>query len=344
MTRPEVPDAIRKIADARSAARRAHNWAEADRLKAQLEDAGWKVADAASLYILERVVAPDEVEDGLTRYGASASVPSRLDEPATGSATIVAIATDWPEDLARLVHAVLAHAGDGLQVVVVANAPSSGQAAALSLLPASVEVVWLARRLGHAAALNAGIRRAAAPVVIIVDSSIEPAGDLPGALAAALEDPTVAVAGPFGIVSSDLRHFTEAPEGQDDVDVIEGYALAFRRADFIARGPFDEHFEFYRNLDVWWSLGLRDYGEDDPEDARPRRALRVTTVPILRHAHRGAAGLTEAARDKMAKRNFYRVLKIFATRRDLLVNAGDLAANEGENNQDAEDAGAQDEA
>ena len=335
MTRPEIPDAIRKIADARSAARRAHNWVEADRLKAQLEEAGWKVADAASLYILERAVAPDEVFDGVTRYGASASVPSRLDEPATGTATVVVVATDWPEDLARFVAAVLAHAGEGLQVVVVADRPSSEQAAAFAALPPSVEVVWLARRLGYAAALNAGIRRAAAPVVMIADTSIEPQGDLPGALAAALGDPTVAVAGPFGIVTSDLRHFSEAPAGQDDVDVIEGYALAFRRSDFIARGPFDEHFEFYRNLDVWWSLGLRDYGEDDPEDALPRRALRVTSVPVVRHAHRGAASLTEASAAKLAKKNFYRVLKIFATRRDLLVNAGDADDDDGEPTEDA---------
>ncbi len=329
MTRPEVPDAIRKIADERSAARRAHNWAEADRLRAQLDEAGWQVADAGSLYILERIVAPDEVVNGVTRYGASVSVPSRLEESAPATVTVVAVATDWPEDLARFVAAVLVHAGEGLQIVVVANAPSPSQTEALLTLPSTVEVVWLARRLGHAAALNAGVRRAAAPVVMIADTSIEPQGDLPGALAAALADPSVAVAGPFGIVSGDLRHFSEAPEGQDNVDVIEGYALAFRRSDFAARGPFDEHFEFYRNLDVWWSLGLRDYGEDDPDDAPPRRALRVTSVPVLRHAHRGAAGLTEAARDKLAKKNFYRVLKIFATRRDLLASPDEPAGDEG---------------
>jgi len=320
MTRPEVPDAIRKIADARSAARRAHNWLEADRLRIQLDEAGWKVADAGSLYILERAVAPDEVVDGVTRYGAAGSVPSRLEEPETAVAAVIAIATDWPEDLARFVAAVVAHS-TGVQIVVVANAPSASQAAALAALPAEVEVVWLTRRLGHAAALNAGVRRAAAPIVVIADTSIEPQGDLPGALAAALADPTVAVAGPFGIVTEDLRHFSEAPAGQDDVDVIEGYALAFRRADFIARGPFDEHFTFYRNLDVWWSLGLRDYGESDPEDARPRRALRVTSVPVVRYAHRGAEGMTQGQQDRLAKKNFYRVIKLFATRRDLLVNA-----------------------
>ena len=45
--------------------------------------------------------------------------------------------------------------------------------------------------------------------------------------------------------------------------------MAFRRADAAARGPLDERFRFYRNLDIWWSLVLRDEGEGEP----PRRAV-----------------------------------------------------------------------
>ena len=43
--------------------------------------------------------------------------------------------------------------------------------------------------------------------------------------------------------------------------------MAFRRADAAARGPLDERFRFYRNLDIWWSLVLRDEGEDRRRDA-----------------------------------------------------------------------------
>jgi cysteinyl-tRNA synthetase len=41
-----VPDAIRALADARAAARAARNWAEADRLRAELHAAGWVMEDA----------------------------------------------------------------------------------------------------------------------------------------------------------------------------------------------------------------------------------------------------------------------------------------------------------
>ena len=346
MARDEAPPEVRELADARAVARRAGDWPTADALRAQIEAAGWKVLDAASLYTLERAAAPDLVEDGVVRYGASASVPSRLDEAPVGVASIVLVATDWPEDVARAVAALVATSPPGTQVVVVANDPSAEQLAALADLPTSepdpatvaVELVRTSARLGYAAALNCGIRRAAAPVVVVLDTSVEPGTDLVTPLVAALADPDVAVAGPFGLVSDDLRSFEEPPEGTVDVVAIEGYAQAFRRADVTARGPLDEHFAFYRNLDIWWSLVLRDPFSVDDDEAdddegddgadvvvdlasmpKPRRAVRVEGLDLVRHEHRGWTSVSEAERDRLSKRNFYRVLKRFATRRDLLL-------------------------
>jgi cysteinyl-tRNA synthetase len=248
-----------------------------------------------------------------------------------GQASVVLVATDWPDDLARTIRALAAHAPAATHVIIVANDPSATQAVALAELGLRdaagpgpvVEVVWTAVRLGWAAALNAGIRRAAAPVVILMDTSVEPVGDLVTELATALEDTTVAATGPFGLVSTDMRRFENAPDGPGDVDAIEGYALAFRRADYMALGPLDEHFAFYRNLDIWWSLVLRDQAEhgaeEDGEDAPPRRAVRTATTSVTRHVHRGWTSLPDEERDRASKKNFYRVLKRFATRRDLLV-------------------------
>ena len=117
--------------------------------------------------------------------------------------------------------------------------------------------------------------------MILLDTSIEPTGDIVTPLVEALGDPAVAVAGGWGIVSSDLRKFEDAPAG--DVDAIEGYLQAFRRADAAERGPLDERFRFYRNLDIWWSLVLRDEGEgSDAATGGPPRGL-----PAIHHDHRG---------------------------------------------------------
>ncbi len=327
MASNEIPPDVVELADRRAAARRAGDWSAADALRDQIAAAGWAVVDAGTLYTLERAAAPNVTEGSIIRYGSSRSVPSRLEDAPAGVASVVLLATDWPEDLARTLRSLVDHAPDGTQLVVVANAPSEAQASRLDELdqvdpgaPGIVtEVVWTSTRLGHAAALNAGIRRAAADVLVLMDTSIEADGDLVGTLVHALGDPTVAVAGPFGLMSPDLRHFQQAEGDVTDVVAIEGVAMAFRRSDYVERGPLDEHFVWYPNLDIWWSLVLRDQvaaGADVP-----RRAVRVTGAAAGRHEHRGRTSVPDSDRERLARRNLYRVLKRFATRRDLLVGA-----------------------
>jgi hypothetical protein len=325
VTRRRIPDEVLAAAHERSRARSARDWAEADRLRAEIEAAGWKIADRGIDFALTPIAPADVAEGERVRYGSSASVPSRLDEPASGLATVVLVATDWPDDLARALDGLRAGSPHGTSVVIVADGPSAEQAGTLDALETEeatstsaasalpIEIVWTSERLGHATALNIGLRRASGPVAILLDTSIEPSGDVVLPLLGALDAATVAVAGGWGIVSSDLRRFEDAPAG--DVDAIEGYVQAFRRADITARGPLDERFRFYRNLDIWWSLVLRDEGEGSP----PRRALALDGLPLVRHEHRGFTSLPDVERDRQSKRNFYRIIDRFGWRRDLLT-------------------------
>ncbi len=316
MTRQRIPDEVLSAAHARAAARAAGDWPEADRLRGEIEAAGWKIADRGTDFALTPAAPPDLADGERVRYGSSGSVPSRLEEPSTGLATVVLIATDWPEDLAR------ALVGPARRRRPTARPSSSwptgrrpSRRPALDGVDARhAEIVWTSERLGHGAATNIGLRRATGGIVVLLDTSIEPTGDVVTPLVEALADPTVAVAGGWGIVSNDLRKFEDAPAG--DVDAIEGYLMAFRRADAFERGPLDERFRFYRNLDIWWSLVLRDEGEE----AAPRRAVSVANLPAVRHDHRGYASLPDAERDRQSKRNFYRIIDRFGWRRDLLVS------------------------
>ena len=321
MARPRIPDEVLDAAHARARAREAHDWPEADRLRGEIEAAGWKIVDRGTDFALSPAAPPDLAEGTRVRYGASSSVPSRLEEPPVGTATVVLIATDWPGDVDRALAGLASHASSGTSAVIVADAPDEPQADALDVLEGRgsvgnlpVDVVWTSARLGHGAATNIGIRRASGPVVILLDPSVEPTGDLVTPLVDALEDPTVAVTGGWGIVSGDLRKFEDAPTG--DVDAIEGYLQAFRRDDAARLGPLDEHFRFYRNLDIWWSLVLRDGGGDG---SAPRRAVAVDGLPAARHEHRGWSSLPEAERDRQSKRNFYRIIDRFGSRYDLLL-------------------------
>ena len=313
MPRTRIPDDVLSLAHERAAARGAQDWAAADRIRGEIEAAGWKIVDRGTDFALEPAHPPTVAEGDVVRYGSSQAVPSRLDAADAGIATVVVVATDWPADLERALAGIRAHAPQGTSIVVVADGSSPDQDAALPDDGEGIEVIRTSSRLGTGAAWNIGVRRSSGSVVVIVDTSVEPAGDLVTPLAEALADATVGVAGGFGIASADLRKFEDAPPG--DVSAVEGYAIAFRRADAAARGPLDEHFRFYRNLDIWWSLVLRDEGEGSP----PRRALAVS-IPAIRHEHRGWTSVAEAERDRLSKRNFYRIIDRFGQRRDLATD------------------------
>jgi len=315
VNRQRIPDEVLSAAHDRSKARAERDWATADRLRAEIEAAGWTIVDRGTDFALSPAAPADRDEGERVRYGASRNVPSRFDEPGVGLATVVLIATDWPTDVERAVGSLRATSPEGTSIVVVADGPSDESTPALDALAGDgIDVVWTSERLGQGAATNIGLRRASAPVVVLMDASIEPTGDVITPLVDALDDPAVAVAGGWGITSTDLRTFEDAPPG--DVDAIEGYLLAFRRDDAAERGPLDERFRFYRNLDIWWSLVLRDAGEGN----EPRRAVRVTDIPAVRHEHRGWGSLPEDERTRQSKRNFYRIIDRFGSRRDLLVS------------------------
>lgn len=305
-----MPAAVQDAARRRSEARAARDWETADRLRAEIEAAGWRVIDAGADYRVERASPPSIEVGGEIRYGRSEDVPSRLDEPPTGLASVIFLASGDTvanrDSLAALDHALPA----GVDVLVVADGVDVGAST-------SHEVTRTTARLGRGAALNIGIRRAQAAIVIAIDASIVLLGDVFTRLVDVLGDPSVAVAGPFGLVSSDLHHFEDAVATIQPIDVtaIQGELIAFRRADAAARGPIDEGFRFYRYLDVWLSLVLRDEGEDRP----PRRAVAVPGLALERGEPAAWRSIRSEERDRLSKRNFYRVLDRFRTRLDLAV-------------------------
>lgn len=312
------PELVRELAARRSSARGARDWPLADALKAEIEAAGWRVIDQGTNWRLESAAPPD-VDDGpAPLYGSWRSVPSRLDADPDAAFTVHLLAENDPTDLARTLAALRRHAPSGSQVLVTANAPSPDQAERLEpgssdLEPIGgrpVEVVRTSAHLGHAAALNVGLRRSSAEIIVLAGTSIEPTGDALTPLAGALADPGVAVAGAVGSIARDISHFEDS-DGPV-VDAIDGRWLAFRRSDFAALGPLDERFVSGQYLDAWWSLVLRGGHE-----GAARTAVRVD-LPLIRHAPVRVGSLDERPGDREAKRNLYRLLDRFGSRRDLL--------------------------
>jgi GT2 family glycosyltransferase len=195
---------------------------------------------------------------------------------------------------------------------VVANAPAPAPDAlpeeAVADLPASV--LRTTARLGWTDAANLGLRRTRGEVLMLLDASVEPQGDFLADLLAAFHDPSVGLAGPWGMASADGRHFEDA--GPGTVDAVQAYCLAIRREALAAVGGFDQRFRFYRNADLDLSFAIRDRGWT---------AVAVDGLPLRRHEHRGWSSVPDGERDRLSKRNFYRFLDHWGHRPDLLTGA-----------------------
>jgi glycosyltransferase involved in cell wall biosynthesis len=315
LTKAAIPPEVEAAARRRSEARADRDWATADRLRGEIEDAGWRVVDKGDHFRLEPASPPSVEVAGEIRYGRSEDVPSLLGQPETGLASVVVVASGDPDETRRCIEALAAHAPAGVDVVVVLDGVDGSPPPGDSTVP--VEAIRTSAPLGRGAALNIGIRRSRAPVVVVLDPATLPAGDVISPLVEALGDPGIAVAGPFGLVSSDLRRFETVGGGVKPLDAaaIQGSAMAFRRRDAAARGPIDEAFRSPNHLDVWWSLVLRDEGEGEPA----RRALAVPGLALERGDPTAPATSAAGKQDRRAKRNFYRVLDRFRARLDLAV-------------------------
>ena len=141
------------------------------------------------------------------------------------------------------------------------------------------------------------------------DGSVEAAGDVLGPLEQKLADPGVGIAGPFGIVTHDLREFEEAP-APGPCDAVEGYCLAMRRDVLAEVGGVDERFRWYRTADIDLSFRVKDRG----------LRAEVVPVPVIKHEHRMWFETDPVDRGRWSKRNFYRFLDRWRDRWDLVLD------------------------
>jgi cysteinyl-tRNA synthetase len=241
--------------------------------------------------------------------------PLRAQSPSVAPAaprrvTLLTVVHGWKPDAERWLLSVFTHCKADFEALVIDNSDDPGIASWLDSRAAErLRVVRLDPPLGFGAAVNTGIDAAAGVACVLFDQSVELKGDAITPLLTALDDPSVAVAGPFGVRAKDtLKEFEES--AGPDVDAIEGYCMAFRRADALAAGGFDPKFRFYRIADIEFSFRLRDRGG---------RAVVVADLPVVKHEHRLWEATEPAERDRLSRRNLYRFLDRWRDRTDLMV-------------------------
>jgi GT2 family glycosyltransferase len=216
----------------------------------------------------------------------------------------------WPQDVSRWAASIDRHSpAVDWEALLVDNSGDPDVRAHLREVAERdrFRLVVLDPATGWADAANRGLEAAAGEIVVLFDPGTELEGPI-DPLVAAFDDLQVAVAGPFGVrAEHSLHHFHDAEPG-GPIHAIEGYCLAMRRADALGAGGFDRKFRFYRIADFELSFRLR---------AEAGRRAEVVDVPVRKHDHRLWEATEPAERDRLSKRNFYRLLDRWRDRPDL---------------------------
>jgi GT2 family glycosyltransferase len=251
----------------------------ADAIRERLRAGGWDVVDGAYGSELQALKAP----------------PSTAPPPVQRAVTLLTVVHGWKPDAERWLLSVFTHCKADFEAMIVDNSGDERIAAWLESRAAErLRSVRLTPPLGFAAAVNAGIEAAAGDVVILFDSGVDLTGDAVTPLVEALGDPSVVLAGPYGLRGQGTpKEFAASPG--PEVDAIEG---------------FDPSFRFYRIADIEFSFRLRDRGG---------RAVVVPNLPLEKHEHRLWEATDPKERQRLSKRNMYRFLDRWGKRADLLV-------------------------
>ena len=299
-----VPRNIAERVQEYEALRQRKDYAQADRLRQELAANGYTVRDTAQ----GSLVLPRRLEDEFSVLSSSSDAPDNTDSPDLYEFSLNLLAHNSREDLDRCIRGICRHAsGRAIELVIVDNGSTDETLAYLQHLARNgdlqadngerigLQVLFADHNMGFAAGRNATMRASQGRYIVLIDTSIEVNGNIWEPLALTLADRNMGVVGPYGLVTDDLREFRES--SGPDVDAIEGYLMAFRRALLPEVGWIDERFRFYRLMDIHYSFFFKTSG------------YRVLAIPqvaerIIKHPHREWFSLSEEEQATKSKKNY----------------------------------------
>ncbi len=310
------PEALEQLVR-RSSHREAGEYADADRIRAGLEDAGYVVEDDATASRIRPKAEWEKLTEDRDIISSAAEVPSLVDEMDSREVTIGIVACNYVEDVKRAVNSAFTWAnGRDMEAVILDNGSTDGTSEWLEELAsrdARVRVIHADHKLGEGAAKNIVLKQSLGRTVVLLDTSAEICADIYGRIEQMLDQKDVGIAGPFGLRTDNLHHFHDGEGESGEMDAMQAYCFAFRRSALKEVGLMRESFRFYRNLDIDYSFHFKEAG---------KRILADASLGVVQHEHRVWSELAEGERDELSLKNYRRFLEKWGDRADLLVSSG----------------------
>ena len=310
-----VPDRVARDIAARSDRRSDRDYAQADSIRATLSDNGFVVQDAAAATLVRPKTEWEKRQERWQTYSSAAEVASLINQDDAVDISVGIVACNYLSDIQRCVHSALRWLGSrSAEVVVVDNGSTDGADEWLEQAAAAeprLRVIHTDHTLGEGAAKSILLKQCLGGAVVMLDTSVEINGDIFAPIQDTLQDDAIGVAGPFGLRTDDLHHFHDGEGEAGDMDAMQAYCFAFKRARLKTVGLPREVFRFYRNLDLDFSFQFKQCGY---------RIVANPDLPVSLHEHRVWSELAEAERDELSRKNYGRFLRKWGDRADLLVS------------------------
>jgi|SRR5712691_6455291 len=302
-----IPADILALSHERDALRRRGQYARADALRRQIEEAGYAIKDnphGAHLVILPSI----EVDGNV--YRTAHQLPSLLDDADRCTFSVNILARNSFEQTRRCFESILRFAENSdIEIILVDNASQDELGPWLATLQEQrLRILRTTRPLGEAEARNIGLKQSRGRYILLLDTRVELTGDVFAPLEKTLSDDRIGVTGLHGLRTDDLRHFEESE--QLEVEVVDGLCLAFRRKLLETVGSFDERYRFPHYMDVDFNFAVRNSGA---------QVVVTPNLPVICHPVLQDANLSDAERTRLMRRNFYRYLAKWGERDDLLI-------------------------
>jgi cysteinyl-tRNA synthetase len=298
-----LPKTIADMVKERHALRLAGKYQAADSLREKIKLAGYNLRDTAE----GTLAFARRADEDMRFISSSNAAPDNTKSPDLYEFSVNLLAHNNRSDLERTINSLIQHSyGRNLELVIIDNGSTDDTVEYLQELikdsqvnthecDLALQVIFADHNLGFAAGRNATFRASRGKFIIMLDTSIEFKGDVWTELEEKLSVTGNGVAGPYGLITQDLRDFQESDLAE--VDAIEGYLLAFRREIWVEVGPIDEKFRFYRLMDIYLSFFIKAAG------------YKAVTTPqvagrIIKHPHREWYSLSEEEQRTKSKKNW----------------------------------------
>jgi GT2 family glycosyltransferase len=224
------------------------------------------------------------------------------------TATILIYVDSFIADSKISIEAAKANSAPDVAIyLLISGQPELGDIA--SVIDERTYIVQITEGVGWGEAINALIKLASSPYVVVMDPSTIFTGDaITPTISKLAEKEFSAVGWRGGLVNIEDEWRSVDDKGEGEVDVLFSYFLGLNKDHALEAGAFNIRAIYYRNADIEFGLKLR----------QAQGRLWQLDLPLKQERHHGYHDTDPTYRDEQSKKNYDRILARFRGKNEIL--------------------------